>query len=119
MAQSTLHFALGMAIGSAWALPALRRKWKSALPVSRALGRWLLLAYGLGLYASLPSLLRRLSGGADWATGGWTNMFLLYPLIEKLRLPSVALGELCIAACFAVQYGLILLAIQRARRRPL
>ncbi len=115
MAQSTLHFAIGMALGSAWALPELRRKWCRALLVAGAIGRWLLLSYGLGFYATLPSILRRLSCNAEWATGAWTNLFLLYPLIEKLDLPSIALGELCIAACFAAQYGLILLAIRRSR----
>ena len=114
MAQSTLHFAFGMAIGSAWVLPALWKRWKQALPMATTIGRWLILAYGLGLYASLPSLLRRITGGAEWSTAGWTNLFLFYPLIEKLDLPSIALGELCIALCFAAQYGLILLAIRRA-----
>lgn len=114
MAQSTLHFAFGMAIGSAWVFPGLWRRWKQALPMTTTIGRWLVLAYGLGLYASLPSLLRRFTGGAEWSTAGWTNLFLFYPLIEKLDLPSIALGELCIAACSAAQYGLILLAIRRA-----
>ena len=114
MAQSTLHFAFGMAVGSVWVLPGLWKRWKQALPMAGTIGRWLLLSYGLGLYASLPSVLRRITSGADWATAGWTNLFLFYPLIEKLDLPSVALGELCIAACFAAQYGLILLAIRRS-----
>jgi hypothetical protein len=115
MAQSTLHFALGMTVGSLWAVPGVLLSWKKHLPLTRVIGRWLLLAYGLGLYATLPSILRRVSSGAEWATGGWTHIFLLYPLIEKLNAPSIALGELAIAACFAAQYGLILLAIHRAK----
>jgi hypothetical protein len=114
MAQSTLHFAFGMAIGSAWALPALWRQWRKGSPVAAAVARWLLLAYGLGLYASVPSILRRVCDSAEWTTGNWTLIFLLYPLLERLNTPSIALGELAIAACFATQYMLILLAIRRA-----
>ena len=117
MAQSTLHFAFGMAAGSAWALPALWRKWIQKSPVSGAIARWLLLAYGMGLYATLPSILRRISGDAEWATAGWTQIFLLYPLIERLNTPSIALGELAIVACFAAQYAIIILAIHRAKRQ--
>ncbi len=115
MAQSTLHFALGMTVGSLWVVPAVLRHWKKQLPLTRVIGRWLLLSYGLGLYATLPSILRRISSGAEWATSGWTHIFLLYPLIEKLNAPSIGLGELAIAACFSAQYGLILLAIHRAK----
>ena len=118
MAQSTLHFACGMAAGSLWALPQVLQRWRRAQPLARTIGRWLLLSYGLGLYATLPSMLRRLSCGAEWATAGWTHIFLLYPLIEKLNAPSIALGELAIAACFATQYGLILLAIRRTISIP-
>ncbi len=114
MAQSTLHFAFGMAIGSAWALPQLWQRWKRRAALTGVIGRWLLLSYGLGLYATLPSILRRASNGAEWATDTWANIFLFYPLIERLNTPSIALGEFCIAACFAAQYGLILLAIRRA-----
>ena len=115
MAQSTLHFAFGLAVGSAWALPSLWRKWKQLAPVAGAVARWLLLAYGIGLFATLPSILRRITSGADWATGAWTHVFLLYPLIERLDMPSIALGEFAIAACFAAQYAIILLAIRRAK----
>ncbi len=115
MAQSTLHFAVGMAIGSAWALPQLWSKWKQAAPVANAIARWLLLAYGIGIFATLPNILRRMTHGAEWATGTWTHIFLLHPLIERLDLPSIALGELAIAACFAAQYATILLAIRRAK----
>jgi len=115
MAQSTLHFAFGMAIGSAWVLPRLWRAWQRSARLAKEIGRWLLLAYGLGLYATLPSILRRVTSGAEWSTGPWTNLFCFYPLIEQIHAPSIALGELAIAACFAAQYGLILLAIHRAR----
>jgi hypothetical protein len=115
MAQSTLHFAFGMAIGSAWALPALWRTWWKGTPVAGAIGRWLLLAYGLGIYATLPNILRRMTQDSEWTTGTWTHIFLLHPLIERLDLPSMAFGELAIAACFAAQYAVILIAIRRAK----
>lgn len=117
MAQSTFHFAFGLALGSAWALPRIGNRWGRHLPLADAIGRWLLLSYGLGLYATIPGILRRLCHGAEWTTAGWTHIFLLYPLIDRLDLPSIGLGELLTAACFAAQYTMILLAIRRAGTR--
>jgi hypothetical protein len=116
MAQSTLHFAFGMAVGSAWAMPRIIMCWKKSRPMAAAVSRWLLLAYGLGLYASIPSLLRRVFDGASWATASWTHIFLLYPMFDRFDLPSIALGEACIAGIFGLQYAVILLAIRRANR---
>lgn len=117
MAQSTLHFAAGMTLGSLLACPRVYRAWTRGTPVARAIARWCLLAYGLGLYATLPAVFRRLTG--DPATGSaftW-NLFLLYPLFDRLRLPSIALGEMAIATLFSLQYVVILAAVRRARRR--
>ncbi len=44
---------------------------------------------------------------------GWMNVFLFYPLIERIEAPTIVLGELLIAALFAAHYLLLLLAIRR------
>lgn len=115
MAQSTLHFAVGMAAGTLLALPGLRRAWRRGQRVARPVGYWLLLSYGLGLYASLPALFRRLGATEMWTTSWWVNLFLFYPAIQRLTLPSIVVGEGLTAALFALQYLTILQAIRRAR----
>jgi len=115
MAQSTVHFSIGMLIGSGYMLPRLRHRWKQSRPLSKTIGCWVLLSYSLGLYATLPAILHRITGSDVW-TGRWSNIFIFYHLIEKLHMPSIALGELCAASIFAAQYALILLAIYRLRK---
>ena len=116
MAQSTLHFSLGMAVGTLAALPPLWRAWRRGRPVTRPVARWCLLAYALGLFAVLPAIIRRLTGDPQLGSGiGW-NVFLFYPLLARLDLPSIVGGELALAGLFCMQYGVILLAIRRARR---
>ena len=116
MAQSTVHFSIGMLVGSVYMLPRLRQRWRQSAPLSKTIGYWILLSYGAGIYASIPGILRRISGSDAW-TGWWSNIFIFYHLIEKLPLPSIALGELFAASIFAAQYALILLAIYRLRNR--
>lgn len=113
MAQSTLHFALGMAVGAALYAPALRRAWIRGERLARPAGRWLVAAYGLGLYASLPAVFRRLGAYEMWTESWWVNVFILYPAIQRLNVPSILLGETLIAALFAIQYLVIVQAIRR------
>jgi len=105
-----------MLVGSAYMLPRLWRKWKQSAPLSKTIGVWIIISGVLGLYATLPGMLRRLTATGEWATAWWTNIFLFYAMIEKLSLPSIALGELCAASIFATQYALILYSIQRIRK---
>ena len=117
MAQSTLHFSFGMLVGSAYMLPHLWRKWKQDSPLAKTIGAWIIISSALGLYATLPSILRRILGSGEWITSWWVNVFLFYPLIERLDLPSIALGELCTALIFVAQYAIILLAIFRCIKK--
>jgi hypothetical protein len=114
MAQSTLHFSVGMLAGSAYMLPRLWHKWMQCQPISKTVGHWILLSSTLGIYATLPGIMRRISGSDIW-TGWWSNIFIGYHLIEKIPLPSIALGELCSGCIFATQYAIILLAIYRIK----
>ncbi len=117
MAQSTLHFSFGMIVGTLTALPSVWRAWRQDRPVARMVGRWCLLSYALGLYAVLPAIIRRLTDDPEIGSGPWWNLFLLYPLLDRLQLPSIVGGELAVTALFMLQYSVIVLAIQRARRR--
>ncbi|HAS81369.1 MAG TPA: hypothetical protein DCS43_01505 [Verrucomicrobia bacterium] len=117
MAQSTLHLSAGMLLGTLLAVPRVWRAWQAGKAVSPAIARWCLLSYGLGLYALLPSIIRRLAAAPGLADGPAWNLFLFYPLIQRLDLPSIALGELTTASLFALQYATILIAIHRTNER--
>ena len=114
MAQSTVHVAVGVAAGTLVALPAVWRAWRRGDRLARPIGRGLLLAYGLGLFAVLPAILQRLGAGGAWTGAWWANGFIGFPLLRRLGLPSIVLGELLLALLFGLHYGVILLAIRRA-----
>jgi len=117
MAQSTLHFSFGMILGTLVALPSVWRAWHQGRHVARFAARWCLLSYALGLYAVCPAIIRRLIGGPALGSGPWWNLFLFYPLLDRLQLPSILGGELAAAAVFMLQYSVIMLAIRRGRRQ--
>ena len=118
MAQSTLHFSCGMAAGTLAVLPKLRRAWQTRDPLAPVVVRWIIFSYTLGLFATLPAIYRHFFSDGTPANAWWSNIFLLYGLIEKLPLPSIGLGEICAAAIFALQYGLMLAAIYRYSKPP-
>ena len=95
MAHSTLHFAIGMA---------------------PACGRWLLLSFGLGVFADAPGLLKQLGAPETWFGGAWANLFLFYPLLNAMPVHGTLIGPLFIGLCFAAQYALLLAAIRRSGR---
>jgi hypothetical protein len=115
MAQSTLHFAFGIFIGSLATLAPVWREWRHGRPVAQRISRWCLISYAFGLYAVLPAIIRRLADDPELGRGPWWNLFLFYPLIDHLRMPSIACGELAAAVLFMLQFGVIALAIRRAR----
>ncbi len=105
-----------MLLGTFVSLPALWRTWRQRLPATRALGSWCLLSAALGTYAAVPAICRRLSGNPEIGEGAWWNLFLFYPLFDRLPLPRMILGELITGTLFCLQYAAILLAIHRARQ---
>ncbi len=115
MAQSTLHFSLGMIVASAFHLRPLLRAWCQHKPLAGLIGCWILWSYMLGLYAVFPAIVRRITD-ADLSRPIW-NVFLFYPLIDRLPLPSIILGDLLTGGVIALQYGLMLLAIYQRTHR--
>ncbi len=113
MAQSTLHFSIGMLVGSLLGAPGLWRARHSAQRIAPRFARLFAYAYGLGLFAMLPSIFRRIGMAETALHAGWMNVFLFYPLIERIEAPTIVLGELLIGALFAMHYLLLLLAIRR------
>ena len=117
MAQSTLHFSIGMALGTAFALPQLARAWKTGKKLASGFGCLFIYSYGLGLYATIPSILRHIETTESLTKEWWMNIFLFYPLIEKIDGPSIVLGELLIALLFGLHYIMLLLAIKHCSNR--
>jgi len=116
-ADASVHFALGMAVGSAIGLPPLLRDWAHYRPLSGGFGKWLLLSYGIGLYAIAPSVLRKLGLPEAFSAHLLMNIFLLHPLIDRLRPGGKLVGGGLITAMATAQYGLLLLAIHGQKRR--
>ena len=115
MAAATLHFAAGMAVGTAMTAPALRRAWRDRHPLARLMLRAILLVYGLGIYAMTPNLLRRIGCPENICTAWWTNLFLFHRAICCFWKGGRKLGEAAIGALGVLQYAALLLAVRRAK----
>jgi hypothetical protein len=117
MAHVTLHFSLAAAAASLVLMPRLRRTWQAREPMSGLLGRWLLAAYALGVYASVPSLLRQAGLADAWCDGWWMNVFFFYPSIKRVfPVGGAPLGGAALGALFVLHYGTLLIAIAHAAR---
>ncbi|MBM4142477.1 MAG: hypothetical protein FJ225_02625 [Lentisphaerae bacterium] len=117
MAHSALHFALGMAVAGAAALPALARAWRAGERLAGRLRAWLLSSCALGLWAVAPNLLRRAGCSANLCRGPWMNVFLFHPLLDRLYDGGSIVGPSLLALLFAAQYAALVAAAARAERR--
>jgi len=116
MAHSTFHFAAGLAIGTAAYLPAFWKRCVSGAHLAAFFARWMGTAYLLGLFAVCPGLLRHTSLPAWLIDGWWMNIFVFYPIIERIEKSGYVRGAAGIAACSALFYLLILIALNRQLR---
>lgn len=129
MAQSTFHFGFGMVCATLCtikpvlqALHAAHRVRQSSAAVgetyvptaSNVIARWCLWSYAAGIVAVVPAIARRLIG-SDPTHPLW-NLFLFYPIIDRLPIPSIILGELVMGSILATQYAVILLAIHQSNQ---
>jgi hypothetical protein len=115
MTNTVFHVAIGMAVGTGIFLPAVFRTLKNKQDAAIPIRNWLLAAYGLGAWAILPGALTRL-GVAD---GWWMNVFLLHPLINRMKHGGALVGEILLVFLFVLQYTTILVAIRRRMIRAL
>jgi hypothetical protein len=117
MAHSSLHFALGAVIGSAAAARPLLRAWRDRLPLAPPYRRWLLVSYGLALWAIMPALLRWL-GVPDHFCGAWgMNVFLFHPALTRLKDGGAIVGTVALLALGTAHYTIVLLGLRECRRR--
>ncbi len=116
MAHSGLHFAIGMAAGMAAAAGPLATAWRARRPLAPAARLWLLASWGLGLWAIVPGLARYAGVPDAVCDGWWMNVFVFYPTLNAaLPWKGVPMAAAALLACFAVQYGVVLAAVRRAR----
>jgi len=80
-------------------------------------GKRLITAYALGLFAIIPGILRFVGMPEHMCNGWWMNVFIFYPVINKLKPGGMLVGEALVILCFALQYALLLAAL-RARLKP-
>ena len=77
--------------------------------LSSAIARWCLWSYAIGTLAVIPAIVRRMTGIEP--THPIWNLFVGYPIIDRLPLPSIIVGEVLMGSILGAQYCLILLAI--------
>lgn len=117
MAHATLHFAVGMAVGSAIAVPPLLAAWVRGRPLAAPFARWFAISYAVGTYAVAPGLLRRAGVPDCICDHPGMNVFLLYPWINDVKPGAVTMGPLVLGAFLGAQYGLLVLALAWTRYR--
>lgn len=115
MAHSTLHFALGMAVGSIPTLPPLLAAWARSKPLAPRFTRWFAASFGVGLYAVAPAVLRQLGVPDAICDHPAMNVFLLYPWINIVKPGAITSGPLILGAMLGGQYALLIAALAHAR----
>lgn len=115
MADASLHFALGMAAGMALTAAPVKRAWETGNQLAPAVWRSLRAAWGLGIWAIVPSLLHLLGTPPELSQGWWMNLFLFHPLINHVGRHATLIGAFALVAGLAFQYALVLAALLRIR----
>lgn len=117
MAHSILHFSTGLALATAAYIPSLTRMFSRNLPhKSTITGNFLASSYAAGIFAIIPALLHRIGLPAWFCDGWWMNIFILHPLIDKLKNGGLLLGELLFAGCLVFQYAVLMYALYSIKR---
>ena len=112
-----MHFALGLAVGTAVLLPSVLMKLRAREKTSHATGKLIAVSYALAGLAIVPNLLRH-SGMPEYFCGGWwMNLFLFNPLLDRLKTGGMLIGEILIVLFFILHYFVILAGIIKAGAR--
>ena len=114
MAHANLHMAAGMVLGTAVTLIPVARAWLTQKPLARPIGRMLLAAYALGIWALVPNLVSAAGGPAGIHHNPASNIFLAHALIDARKDGGLLIGELAMVAVLVFQFTLLVVAIARA-----
>ncbi len=116
MAHSTLHFAAGLALGSAATLPPLLKAWARGNTLAPQFARMFAISYATGIYAVIPAILRHLGVPDAICDAPIMNIFLLYPWINIVKPGAITSGPLILGALLGMQYAILLLALIWVKR---
>lgn len=116
MAHANLHMAAGMVIGTAATLVPVARAWLARAPLARPVGRMLVAAYALGVWALVPNLVTSAGGPAGIHHDPMANLFVGHALIDQRKDGGLLVGELVMIAVLVFQFALLVVAIARAPR---
>jgi hypothetical protein len=100
-----------MAVGSLFTVPPLLTAWLRKAPLASQFSRWFIASYAVGVYATIPGILRRLGAPDSLCDGWWMNVFLFYPWINEVKPGAETMGPLVLGACLGGQYLLLLCAL--------
>jgi hypothetical protein len=117
VAHANFHMAAGMAIGTAVTVIPVARAWLAQAPLARPVGRMLVAAYALGVWALVPNLITSAGGPAGIHHHPVANVFVGHALIDRREGGGLLIGELGMVAVLVFQFALLVAAIARARPR--
>ena len=117
MAHANLHMAAGMVVGTAITVIPLARAWLGGAPLARPVGRMLVAAYAIGVWALVPNLITAAGGPAAIHDAVWSNIFVGHALIDRKEGGGLLIGEAVMVAMLAFQYAVLVLALVTASRR--
>lgn len=108
MAHAALNLGVGILAGTVWGWGRARQKGQAP---SRALGALLLRAYGLGLWALIPSLLRCIGLSVRVTGHPLMNLFFLHPILDRWQKSDTAVAALLLTGLFALHYVILVRAV--------
>ena len=114
MAHGTFHLSAGLAVGTLAMLPTVLRHLANRRKIAELFLKWFVLSGYLGMFALVPSFLRRMGVPNDFVSGWWMSIFVLHPLLDTIEREGMLVGQLGIVGCLGLQYVLLLIAIRRA-----
>jgi hypothetical protein len=115
MMHSTLHFSLGMVAGTALTYRPLLDAWRRRAALAPHLRRWLIMAYGLGVFAIVPNLLRRAGVPHELCEAWFMNIFLFSSLLNSSIQGGTIYGPFVMGLFVVSQYLTLLWALARTR----
>lgn len=117
MAHANLHMAMGMALGTAVTVLPVARAWLARAPLARPVGRMLVAAYALGVWALVPNLVTSVGGPAAIHHNPVANIFVGHALVDRREGGGLLIGEVAMVAILVFQFAVLVAAIARARPR--
>lgn len=116
MTHVCLHLGIGSSAGAIFGLPYLMAVIITGARKYKAVAVWVISAYILGLYASVPSILHSLGLPRSFTHGWWMNIFFFNPLISQIKTGGILIGETLLVGVFMFQYFVLMVFLRRTMK---